>query len=214
MRKSLASRNGGPPDCGLTDDDFVVRPLDLLDPAQEDAARDWVGVHSAAQRDLSVTVGAWTLAEIQGFHRSPSGRRVARAAWVAADMVGALEVRMPTTDNLDLALLWLSVDREVRRRGLGDLLLREGEAIAAEHGRATLMGETEWAEGGSDEAEGFATAHGYAVGQTMLRSVMALPADTGMLSAIVDAHDDYVIETFVDGCRRPGSRTARCCSSG
>ena len=190
---------GGRQTAGMTDDDFVVRPLDLLDPAQEDAARDWVGVHSAAQRDLFGDGGSvWTLAEIQGFHRSPSGRRVARAARLGDRMVGALEVRMPTTDNLDLALLWLSVDREVRRRGLGDVLLREGEAIAAEHGRATLMGETEWAEGGSDEAEGFATAHGYAVGQTMLRSVMALPADAGMLSAIVDAHDDYVIETFVD----------------
>ena len=180
-------------------DDLEIRPIDLLDRAQEDAARDWIGVHAAVQRELFGPTGsAWTLDEIRGFHRSPSGTRVARAAWVGDRLVGAFEARMPTTDNLDLALFWLSVLPDHRGRGVGEALLSEGEAIAREHGRGTLMGETEWAEGGVDLAETFAARHGYAVGQTMLRSAMSLPADHDALSALVAVTDDYAVETFVD----------------
>jgi len=180
-------------------DDLEIRPIDLLDRAQEAAARDWIGVHAAVQRELFGPAGsAWTLDEIRGFHRSPSGTRVARAAWVGDRLVGAFEARMPTSDNLDLALFWLSVLPDHRRRGIGEALLREGEAIAREHGRGTLMGETEWAEGGVDLAEMFAARHGYAVGQTMLRSAMPLPADRDALSALVAVTDDYAVETFVD----------------
>ena len=71
-------------------DDLEIRPIDLLDRAQEDAARDWIGVHAAVQRELFGPTGsAWTLDEIRGFHRSPSGTRVARAAWVGDRLVGA-----------------------------------------------------------------------------------------------------------------------------
>ncbi|GAB3880770.1 GNAT family N-acetyltransferase [Terrabacter terrigena] len=180
-------------------DDLDIRPIDLLDPAQEPAAREWIDVHAAVQRDLFGERGsAWTLEEIRGFHRSPTGRRVARAAWVGDRLVGALEVRMPTTDNLDLALVWLSVHPDHRRRGLGDALLREGEAIAGAHGRGTLMGETEWAAGANDDAEAFAARHGYAVGQTMVRSAMPLPADREQLALLATADDDYAVESFVD----------------
>lgn len=180
-------------------DDVDIRPIDLLDPDQQPAARDWVEVHAAVQHDLFGTAGSvWTLDEIQQFHRSPTSRRVARGAWVGERLVGALEVRMPTADNPDLAFLWLSVLPEQRRQGIGGALLREGETVAAGHGRGTLMGETEWAEGGADLAEAFAGRHGYAVGQTVLRSVMPLPADRPALAALAGQDDDYVVETFVD----------------
>ena len=176
-----------------------IRPIDLLDPAQEADARAWIDVHAAVQRELFGDRGsAWTLEEIRGFHRSPTGRRVARAAWAAGRIVGAIEVRMPTTDNLDLALVWLSVHPDHRRRGLGAALLREGESIAAAHARGTLMGETEWAEGRSDQAEAFALRHGYAIAQTMIRSAMQLPVDREQLELLARADDDYGVESFVD----------------
>lgn len=182
----------------LVSDDLDIRAIDLLDPQQEAASREWIDVHAAVQRDLFGERGsAWTLEEIRGFHRSPTGRRMARAAWEGDRMIGALEVRMPTTDNLDLALVWLSVHPDHRRRGVGGALLAEGEAIAAQHRRATLMGETEWAEGGTDEAEDFAAGHGYAIAQTMIRSAMPLPGEREQLAAWVVV-DDYVVESFVD----------------
>ena len=180
-------------------DDHDIRLIDLLDPEQEPAAQAWIDVHAAAQHDLFGDRGSsWTLDEIRGFHRSPTGRRVALAAWVGDRLVGALEVRMPTRDNLDLAMLWLSVHPDHRGRGLGETLLREGEAVALEAGRGTLMGETESAEGGADEAEAFAARHGYAIGQTMVRSAMPLPADREQLAALCAAEDDYALESFVD----------------
>jgi GNAT superfamily N-acetyltransferase len=180
-------------------DDLDIRPIDLLDPGQEATARAWIGVHAAVQVELFGPQGSsWTLEEIRGFHRSRMSHRAARAAWVGDRLVGALEVRMPTTDNLDLALVWLSVLPDHRGQGIGDALLREGEAIAEEHGRGTLMGETEWAHGGVDAAEPFAAHRGYTVGQTMLRSAMALPADREALAALAGVDDDYVVERFVD----------------
>ena len=179
-------------------DDLDLRPIDLLDPDQEGAARDWIGVHASVQRELFGDQGSeWTLEEIRGFHQSSTSRRIAVAAWAGGRLVGALEVRMPLADNLDLALVWLSVHPEHRRRGIGGALLREAESVATANGRGTLMGETEWPEGRSDESERFARQYGYVVGQTMLRSSMALPADRDALAALA-ADDDYAVETFVD----------------
>lgn len=182
-------------------DDLDIRPLDLLDPGQEAAARDWIGVHAAVQRDIFGDRGsAWTLEEVQGFVRGADKKRVARAAWSGAEMVGALEVHLPLRDNRHVAMLWLSVLPAARRRGAGAALLAEAELLAAEHGRTTLLGESEWTQGGRDTAEGFATGHGFVVAQTVLRSEQALPADAATLRAAVEGPgaEDYVFESFVD----------------
>lgn len=182
-------------------EDLETRPVDLLDPAQLDVARAWIGVHAAVQRDLFGDRGsAWTLEEVQGFVRGSDKKRVARGVWAGDRLVGALEVHLPLRDNLRSALLWLSVEPSARGRGVGSRLVVEAERIAAEHGRSTLLVETEWAEGGSDAAEAFATARGYVVAQTVLRSEQALPADRGALEAVVAAPgaEDYRLESWVD----------------
>jgi ribosomal protein S18 acetylase RimI-like enzyme len=117
-----------------------VRPVDLLDPDQESAARDWIGVHAAVQRDLFGDRGSvWTLEEIQGFVRSADKKRVALGAWRGEDLVGALEVHLPLRDNQHTAMLWLSVLPSARGRGVGSRLLAEGERVAAAHDRTTLL---------------------------------------------------------------------------
>lgn len=182
-------------------DDLEIRPIDLLDPQSHDAAARWIEVHAGIQRDLFGDRGsAWTLEELQGFHRAGDKKRVDRAVWLGERLVGALEVMLPTRDNLRQAMLWLSVEREHRGRGIGSALLAEAERICAAEGRTTIMVETEWAEGRSDEAEGFATRRGYAVGQTVLRSEQALPADRNALGEALAAPgaDDYEVQTWVD----------------
>jgi GNAT superfamily N-acetyltransferase len=182
-------------------DDLEIRPIDLLDPAQEPAARAWIAVHAAVQHDLFGPRGsAWTLEEIQGFVRGADKKRVALAAWCGGRLVGALEVHLPLRDNQHAAMLWLSVLPSSRGRGVGSRLLSEGERVAAEHGRTTLMGETEWAEGGVDVAEGFATSRGFVVAQTVLRSEQVLPADVAALRSAVRAPgaEDYAFESYVD----------------
>lgn len=186
----------------MSDPDVLdVRPIDLLDPGQESAAQEWIDVHAAVQRDLFGDRGSvWTLAEIQGFVRGSDKKRVAFGAWRGDELVGALEVHLPLRDNLRAAMLWISVLPAARGRGVGSRLLAEGERIAAEHDRTTLLVETEWAQGRSDDAEGFAAAHGFVVAQTVLRSEQHLPADRAALREVVAAPgaEDYTFETFVD----------------
>lgn len=178
-----------------------LRPLDLLAPDQEPLARRWLEVHAAVQREQFGDKGSpFSLQELQAFHRAPERRRVDRAAYLDGELVGALEVIMPTTDNLELAFLMLSVSAPARRRGVGSALLREGERIAREHGRSILMVETEWPEGGSDLGEAFARSRGFRVGQTMLRSDMSLHEGRAALESIVGAPGagEYAFESFVD----------------
>lgn len=185
----------------VVSDDLDIRPIDLLDPEQEAAAREWIDVHAAVQRDLFGERGsAWTLEEIRGFVKGSDKKRVARAAWDRDRLVGALEVHLPLRDNLHSATLWLSVHPASRRQGVGTALLADAEAIATEHGRTTLLVETEWANGGSDAAESFATSNGFVVAQTVLRSEQALPADSESLRAELAAAgaEGYALESYVD----------------
>ncbi len=135
-----------------------IRPIDLLDegsPTRSAGARSTPSV----QRDLFGDKGSsWTLEEIRAFHRSDEKLRVPRAAWLGGLLVGALDVLMPPTDNLSLAILWLSVEPAHRGRGVGSALLAEAERIGAEHGRTLFNVETEWAEGRTDACAGLRRA--------------------------------------------------------
>lgn len=178
-----------------------IRPIDILDPGAQEEAEEWAEVHAAVQRERFGDKGsAFSLAELQAFHGSPQRRRVNVAAYLDDELVGAVEVSMPTRDNLEFAFLWLSVLPRARRRGVGTALLVEAERIAAENGRVVLLVESEWAQDGEDLSEPFATRHGYTVGQTMLRSEMSLEGDDRPLADIVDrpGAEDYAFESYLD----------------
>jgi GNAT superfamily N-acetyltransferase len=182
-------------------DDVDIRTIDLLDPAQDSAAREWIEVHAAVQRELFGQRGSeWPLEEVQALHRTGTKKRVDLAAWRGGRVVGALEVQLPQLDNLDAAMIWLSVRAEARGRGIGSELLDRAERIGADHGRTLFFAETEWAEPGEDLSEAFARGRGYDIGQTVLRSEMALPADRTALEALVAAAgaEDYALEGYVD----------------
>ena len=182
-------------------DDFEIRRIDVLDPDQEGAAREWIGVHASIPRELFGERGSeWPLEELQALHRTGTKKRVDLAAWAGGRVVGALEVQLPLFDNTAAAMLWLSVRAEARGRGIGSALLAEAERIGAENGRSVFFAETEWSRDGQDDSEGFATARGYAVGMTVLRSEMALPADRAALAVIMarEGADDYALEGYVD----------------
>jgi GNAT superfamily N-acetyltransferase len=177
-----------------------LRPIDLLDPAQQAAGEAFMQVHAAAQRHLFGDRGsAWSLVEVQEIQRRGDRRRIDRAVWRDGRLVGALEVMMPVHDNLRQATIWLSVEPEHRGLGVGAALLAEAERIAAAEGRTILVAETEWAEGRRDEAESFAARHGYAIAQTVLRSEQTLGECRERLEPLARSSSaDYVVESFVD----------------
>lgn len=65
----------------MADNKLEIRLVDLLDPAQHPDAARWIEVHANVQREMLGHDGrSWTLEEIQGFYRSASTLRAARAA--------------------------------------------------------------------------------------------------------------------------------------
>jgi GNAT superfamily N-acetyltransferase len=180
----------------------VLQRIDPLDRSQDERLGAWNAVFVAADRAVNGDQGSpWTTDEIREFHRSPNRRRISIAAVEGHQTVGALQVQLPLRENLDNARLLLAVHPDHRRRGVGTLLLDEGERLAAEAGRTVLLAETEWRQGDEDVSGAhFAVPHGYQPAQTMLRSDLRLPldrAETGALAA--GAGGDYAIETSWDG---------------
>ena len=128
---------------------------------------------------------------------------VATGAGVVGDadgVVGLATVIMPTTGNDHAAFVEVLVHPEHRRRGAGRALLAEGERLAREAGRATVISSTEHrGEPTADEAgvlvpptgsgriraadpgAVFAAAHGFALGQAERYSVLELPAEADRL---------------------------------
>lgn len=152
----------------VTDHAITIRSVDLLDPAHRSDAARWIEVHANVQREIFGDEGS------------------------------AAEISMPLTDNLTLANLWLSVDPAHRRRGCGSALLADAQQIGADHQRTTFMVESEGADGAPDLAEGFATLHGYATAQTMVRSALALAAGRDGVNGILEVRDEYAVESVVD----------------
>jgi RimJ/RimL family protein N-acetyltransferase len=78
-------------------------------------------------------------------------------AYDGEEPVGTASIDASDYDNLEMALLSLRVDPELRRRGLGAAILRDLEALAGEMDRPLLM-----LDGWDGEATlGFAAAAGY-----------------------------------------------------
>jgi GNAT superfamily N-acetyltransferase len=182
-------------------DSFDIRPFDILDEAQRGTAEEWVAVFVAVQRELFGDRGsAWTVAEMQAMQRKTDKKRITLAAWSGGRVVGASTVLLPMVDNGKLAMTWPMVLAEHRGRGVGTAFVEVFERVAREHGRTTLVSESEWAAGGVDVAERFAQRRGYVIAQTTLRSEMRLPADAAALRTIIDGPgaEDYVIENYVD----------------
>jgi GNAT superfamily N-acetyltransferase len=114
----------------------------------------------------------------------------------ADGVVGLAMVVMPTTGNDHAAFVEVLVHPEHRRRGAGRALLAEGQRLAREAGRATVISSTEHrgepAAGevgvlvpptgsgrirASDPGAVFAATHGFRLGQAERYSVLELPAE-------------------------------------
>ena len=142
-----------------------------------------------------------TAEEIRGTHRATDQRRT---AWAALDgsgrVVGAAVLIEPLRENRDTAGVWLSVQPECWRQGVGSLLLSHAEATAAAAGRSRIHEHN----GEPHEVPGpgtlFARRHGYRQVLLDLRSDLALPLATDRLEALADeAHDPaYALETAWD----------------
>ena len=139
----------------------------------------------------------------------------------ADDIVGFAKVTLPLKDNTHLADVELYVHPDHVDEGAEDALLAAAEALAAEHGRTSLVtwseqvGEPDPGPGvlepptgsgrvdGTTSAARFLTSHGYVLEQAERYSLLRLPVADGLLDhhhaeATARAGDDYRLVSWTD----------------
>src|SRR6478752_1570546 len=72
----------------------------------------------------------------------PYERQVILVAKVDGDIVGAVDIALPLTDNLDLAEFTLDILPEFQRQGVGRKLLQAAEHLARSEGRTLILVDT------------------------------------------------------------------------
>lgn len=72
----------------------------------------------------------------------PYERQVILVAKVDGDIVGAVDIALPLTDDLDLAEFTLDILPEVQRQGVGRQLLQAAEHLARSEGRTLILVDT------------------------------------------------------------------------
>ncbi|MCA0436928.1 MAG: GNAT family N-acetyltransferase [Actinobacteria bacterium] len=131
-------------------------------------------------------------AELAAILRTPSDRQERRTlgAFDGERLVGTALSVLPLRDNLDLAWLFVIVDPDLRRRGIGRALAVAGLAHAAGHRRHRVLSEFELDGAVSTEAAtaygpvAFARGLGFAIASREVRRELALPADPDRLAAL------------------------------
>ncbi len=174
--------------------------VDPLDPAQGNRFAAWAAVFEDSARagygDLHT---AWTAAEIQAYHRIQA-TEARRRCWAAVDgdrVLGAAEVQLPLTDNLDWGGVDLAVRPASRRQGVGTALLLRAEAEIRGAGRHVVGIESDQPITAPDPAAGFAARHGYRAEQHELRSDLVLPVSPEHLGPR-EPSDGYSVLTVWD----------------
>lgn len=178
--------------------------IDQIELAVDDPVSEaWLQVHHRA------TVGIWglmaqrtTLPEVvQATTRRPE-RRITFAATLAdGALVGAVQAIVPLIENTDTGGIWLSVDPDHVRSGIGTALLAKAEQALRWAGCRRVHEHSGAPVEDGDAATGFAVASGYRQTLLDLRQDLAMPLAEGRLDALhphLDA-SAYVIETATDG---------------
>lgn len=170
--------------------------------------RTWAAVTEASLRhEVGDNATAWAFEELLAVVRNPSASR-REHFWVAVlngAVVGTAWLAMPLLDNLDSAQVDVHVRPDLRRRGVGSLLLAHAEAVAADHGRSRLDAEAQWpydgpADGAGTPGVAFLTARGYGLGIGDVQRVLALPVADDLLAGLADEtaphHADYTLRSW------------------
>lgn len=165
--------------------------------------REWAAVTELSLRhEVGDEATAWAHQELLAVLRNPSTKRDERF-WAAYDgerLVGTAWLAMPLLDNLDAAMLDVHVHPDLRRRGIGTLLLQRAEDVASAAGRTLIDAEAQFshdapADGAGTSGREFLAAHGYTFGLGNVQRSAPLPMPEDVLDALAAEaaphHADY-----------------------
>ncbi len=179
--------------------------IEEIDP-QDDVAlrRFWEteAVAMMADRPFGVT-RSWHAFRGPAQTESPYYRHTYLVARLDGQVVGVCDIGFGTKDNLQLAVLGISVPPECRRQGIGTHLYAEAEARCRDDGRTSLVGgcyENELGRSGVDFAHalGFETANQ----EDHFRCPLPMPeASKARLHALIErGSDEYDVVTWAKAC--------------
>lgn len=141
-----------------------------------------------------------TVEEVAGRLRTHRGdRRSLRWVVRAGDrLTGHLVLMLPGVDNPQLALFFVTVHPDARRRGVATALLREAVRTVAADGRRSLVGEA-W---DGTPGEAFCRGHGFRPVSTERVSLLRLAAVDwpDVEAAAAAAHPGYRLERWTGHC--------------
>ncbi|MCH1866244.1 GNAT family N-acetyltransferase [Nocardioides sp. CFH 31398] len=163
-----------------------VRVVDVHDEA--DLQAWWAVGHAASAERPYDAWPPWELARRALPRPRDDQRHVLLLARSGGREVGCGLVVLPALDNTHLAQVEVHVVPDARRRGVGSALLAQAEAVAADDGRTTLLGDTAAPPTGTGPGPAFAAAHGYVVAETdeaKLLDLAAAPAGWNALEVEV-----------------------------
>jgi GNAT superfamily N-acetyltransferase len=179
--------------------------FDPLEPSRAALLGGWRATFEASARvEYGDDHGTFSVAEYRGFYANQQDeRRLAWAAVVDDRVVGAVDARLPVSDNRHRVDVSIAVHPDFRRRGIGSALLDQTSRVARAEGRTTLGAESDVAAGHDDPAEGFAGRHGFVAALRDLRSALPVPPKPEALDearAEAQKHaEDYEALTSWDG---------------
>lgn len=168
-----------------------VRIVELT--AEEpEAIRGWAAVTEASLRhEVGDDATAWAFEELLAVVRNPSRKRDERflAAYAGDRLVGTAWLAVPLLDNLDAAMLDVHVHPDLRRQGIGTMLLQHAESLARGAGRTLLEAEAQYphdapADGAGTSGREFLVAHGYTFGLGNVQRTAPLPMPDDVLDAL------------------------------
>ena len=185
--------------------------ITTVDPYDESVLRTWYDVYQEGERHGRPFVTIYMYEEIRAEAQAPAvGQELLLLLGsVDGNPVCSAEIRLPLMDNLELADVGLRTLPEHRRRGYGEALLTQVEALLAGRGRtvATFYVPCAYEDGPRGAGEAgveFLLDRGYTIAQSEVQRALALPVDEKLLTRLLDEaephHRDYTLRQFGDHC--------------
>ena len=174
----------------------LVRPARGQDPADREA---WYRVKASAKsRDFPPGTPSTRELTLGTFdHPFPGELKVRFVAEDAGDVVGILDVDLPTADNTDNALVDVVVHPDRRRRGIGTALWARAIEVAREHGRTRMITASGQVLGGGDAGADF--LEGVGLGRALQEALSVLDLDAVPDAELGRLHDDAARRASGDG---------------
>ena len=161
--------------------------FDPLDPGRATLLDGWLAAYEASARvEYGDDHSTFSADECRAIYRNQHDeRRLAWAAVLDGQVLGALDVHLPVHDNRHRLEASIAVHPDFRRRGIGTALLDQAERAARSEGRTVIGAESDVAAGHDDPAAGFAARHGFVAALRDLRSALPVPTSA---DALDEAH--------------------------